>query len=366
MKKRTKDNKGITLIALIITIIIMLILISVTTYTGLSTYNSTKVDKFVDEMQLLQSKIDDLVASMTKEELANLNLASVSTQEQKNALSSAFSNGEIKSKEETAYKVFSTNNILNILNVENVKNDIMVNFETREIVSVGGVKYDGKKYYTQYKLPHGQTLTEGTEFTRDIGEFTVNLSIDGINSEIEVSNISITNGTLSYQEQNGTYWTVITNYTQKNESYRISLLKSGNYIFRVQDNNSLDNKVEKNVKITLTNKPKTNLSLVQSYDYGQGSEKWAYVTNDSKKYVWIPRFVYNNSGEIKYIKGTSNVATDDTYIDDENWTLDSNFTSQDGKSLTGIWVEVTSVNQTGLDMKNLLSDSTKTFLEEVN
>ena len=57
MKKITKDNKGITLVALIITIIIMLILTSVTVYTGINTYNSSKVNAFVTKMQLLQTKV---------------------------------------------------------------------------------------------------------------------------------------------------------------------------------------------------------------------------------------------------------------------------------------------------------------------
>ena len=115
MKNKTKDNKGITLIALIITIILMLILIAVSVSTGINTYNNSKVSKFIAEMELLQTKIDDLVATMSTEELNNLSLDSVTTQKQKDAISSAFNNGEITVNDIKKYKVFTTNNILEIL-----------------------------------------------------------------------------------------------------------------------------------------------------------------------------------------------------------------------------------------------------------
>ena len=101
MKKITKDNKGITLIALIITIIVMLILVSAATYTGFDTYENTKVNHFVAQMQLIQAKVDE----MTTEELNSLNLNEVTTESQKNAINSAFNNEEIKTNDTDEYKL---------------------------------------------------------------------------------------------------------------------------------------------------------------------------------------------------------------------------------------------------------------------
>ncbi len=158
MKEIAKYNKGITLIVLIVTVIIMLILVSVTTYTGFDTYKTIKVNRFVTQMQLLQSKIDDLVTTMSEEELDNLGLKTVTTQEQKNAINSAKEREGITTNDISAYKVFTKDNILNILDVEDVQNDIMVNFKTREIVSVAGIEYKDEMYYTQYILPDGQKV----------------------------------------------------------------------------------------------------------------------------------------------------------------------------------------------------------------
>ncbi len=129
----TKDNKGITLVILIITIIIMLILVSVTTYTGLNTYRAVQVEKFVTQMQLFQSKIDELVESMSAEELEGLDLTEP-TAEQQSVINSAFGNGEISSGDINSYKVFNPDQIQKLLDIEDAPNDIMVNFKTREIV----------------------------------------------------------------------------------------------------------------------------------------------------------------------------------------------------------------------------------------
>lgn len=53
-----KNNKGITLITLIVTVIIMLILASVATYTGLNSIEQSRVVTFVSEMQVAQSRVN--------------------------------------------------------------------------------------------------------------------------------------------------------------------------------------------------------------------------------------------------------------------------------------------------------------------
>ncbi len=373
MKNITKDNKAITLIALIMTVILMLILASVTTYTGLNTYRNSRLNKFVTEMQLLQSKVDDLVTTKTNEELNSMDLDSVTTQEQENAISSAFNNGEVTTNDTNVYKVFTKKDILNILDVEDVENDIMVNFQTREIISSTGIEYKGTTYYTQYKLPNGQTIINNESTTSREIAFELLQSIDGLNCTITINEISINNGTLSYAETNSEgnkeNWENITNYAEKDNRYTAIISKSGNYTFRIQDNTDDDNNFEKLIIITLTNKPKTSLSL-EPYNYGgEDSNTWAYAEKDSVNYVWIPRFAYKidtetSNTEIKFIKGNSNIATDNTYIDN-TWTIHDKFTTSDEIELTGIWVSVDSVNQTGLDMITLLNDSNRTILIEI-
>ncbi len=365
---KVEKNKGITLVALIITIILMLILVTVTAYTGISSYKQSKVTRFITEMQLLQAKVDELVKSDDIEELNKIG-TDITTSEQENSINNAYNNQEVTTNDITKYRFIAKEDILDILDVEDAQNDIMVNFETREIVSLNGIEYDGETYYTQYKLPNGQTvITDYTSTERDVS-FDIALNIDGINAEVTIDNIKITNGTLSYKEENDDYWNQITNYTESGEPLTINISKSGNYIFRLKDNTTDDSYDEQEVKIVLTNSPKTSIEL-QSYNYSGDSDTWAYVQNsDGTYYVWIPRFVYKTDSdteetEIKFVKGNSNISTDSTYIDDE-WTIHSKFTSDDGSELTGIWVSVESPNLTGLDMLDLLNDSSRTNIVEI-
>lgn len=368
MKNITKDNRGITLIALAITILITLILVSVTTYTGLDTYKRSKVTKFVTQMQLLQTKVDDIAATATTEELNNMSLQSVTTEEQTNAIVNAFKQGEIITADTSKYKVFTKDDALNILDVEDVQNDIMVNFETREIVSTVGIEYDETTYYTQYKLPGGQTIINNTaEINRDLS-FELDLLVDGLNTTTTITSVKATNGTLSYKETASDYWTSITNYTEQGKEYTINISKSGNYVFKLQDNADSKTYVEKSISIIVTNKPKTEIQI-EEYNYASTSENWAYAQKDSVYYVWIPRFAYKtnaetNDTEIKFIKGNSNIAADNTYIDN-TWIIHDKFTTDDNTELTGIWVSVENINQTGLDMITLLNDSTRTTLIEI-
>ena len=370
MKKLTKDNKGITLITLIITIILMSILVSVATYSGINTYKNMQVTKFVAQMQLIQAKVDDLAEANETE-----GLGEDITEAQKNVLDLAYKNDEVKDYNDdykSKYRYFSTENLKTQLDIDDVEDEVLINFETREVVSLNGVEYKETKYYTQYKLPNGQSIINSNATTSRELAFALETSIDGLNCSLTINHISITNGTLSFAETdsegNKSNWQMVTNYTEKDNEYTANISKSGNYTFRLQDNTSKDYYLEKTIVITLTNRPKTNL-ILGFYDYGVDSSLWAYTQKDSINYVWIPRFAYKidettNTTNIKFIKGNSNIATDNTYINDE-WTLPGKFTAEDGTELTGIWISVNSANQSGLDMITLLNDDYE-ILTEIN
>ena len=365
----TKDNKGITLIALILTIIITLILATITTYTGIDTYKESVVYEFVSEMQLLQAKVDDLVQNKTKEEI--LKLGTVATYN--DIVHNAIVNEEIITLNIDEARYFTQNDLLQVFDIDNAYSDVIINFKTREIISMKGVEYEGNKYYTQYKLPNGQTLINVTDEPSDrrLLQFnteynSLNLSIDGLNAIVTISNIQITNGTLKYKEKGSEHWINITNYTEKGNEYKVNISKSGTYEFRLQDNinseNYIETEKESEIVIKTTNKPKTNMNL--KYNYGAGSSEWAYAQKEGVNYVWIPRFVYDTNKNIKFIKGNSNITTDEIYITNDTWTVPEKFKStQDGTELTGIWIKTESAQQTGLNLLMLINDDTDILTE---
>lgn len=369
MKKLTKENKGITLVILIITIVIMLILTSVTIYTGLNSYKSMKVTEFITQMQLIQGKVDELKESKTMDELTLMG-ETVPTNKQI-IINDAKSRGEITSSSSNSYRYFSAENIKQELDlVDGIDGEIMINFTTREVVSTTGVKYEDEIYYTQYLLPNGQKLFNNTnKANRDLS-FDLNVAIEGLNATITINNIKIANGTLNYREQGNSYWQTITNYTEKGKEERALVSKSATYEFKLIDNVTREESAVVTEKIILTNRPKTT-AQINSYNYSSISENWAYATDTGgKNYVWIPRFAYKNDEEtntieIKFVKGNSNILTDNSIIDEESWTVSDKFNLEDGTKITGIWVSVETLNQTGLDMITILNDSTRATLTEI-
>lgn len=373
MKNITKDNKGITLVALIITIILLLILTSVTLYTGIDTYRFSKVNAFVAEMQLIQSKVDDMKNGNNIDELLQIGTEVTSN----NSLNYAFANNEISSNNSSEYRYFTKEMIFNEFNIENATSDVMINFTTREVVSVNGIEYEGNKYYTQYKLPNGQILINESQNqnSRDLLDFnsvidgkinnSLVIEMNGLNATIRIGDIQIINGTLEYKEKDSEYWTSITNYTEKEKEYKVNISKSGIYRFRLKDNVNNESYIETgDVAIKTANKPKTNIQI-EEYNYGSTSSKdWAYAQKDGVNYVWIPRFAHDVNNNIKFVKGNSNIATDNTYIDEEKWTIPEKFTSiHDGTEFTGLWVRVNSAEQTGLVMILLLNNAEEFLIE---
>lgn len=333
---KSKENEGITLITVVIAVILMLILVGIGTNTGIEMYKQAKIEKFINQMQLIQSRVDEVSNANEIEGLGN----QVSS-ENKSILLLAYNNEEISNNTEeylNNFKYFSEDNLKNQLDLENIDTPVLLNFSTREVVSTKGVEYKGRTYYTQYKLPQSQTLVTTDDTVNDNINFTVSKEMDGLNCTIRLTSLS-PNCKLIYgegvEESEVTEWKTISNYTKAKESYLVNITKSGTYIFKMLDNSNESDTSTKTISVVTTNSPKTEVDVGHHYDYANNINHWSIV--DEK--VWIPRFAYNknDSTQIKFIKGNSNIATDNTYIDLQDWIIPSIF-SRDYSETTGRWI----------------------------
>ena len=59
-KKIQFDNKGVTLISLVVTIVVLIILTSIATYSGVNVIRQSKLDKFTAEMKIMQTEVNNL------------------------------------------------------------------------------------------------------------------------------------------------------------------------------------------------------------------------------------------------------------------------------------------------------------------
>ena len=165
-----KSEKGITLVVLMITLIIMVMLLGVGVAYGTGTYSEVKLQSFSYELQQIQGRVDTFHEKMSMENqpsYVSLNgeilgenigysdkaLETLKTSKGINYLSSDLQSNQalydslyFKQKEGSQthaysyYRYFSANALTKFLDIKNAKHDMIINFKTREVISVNRTK----------------------------------------------------------------------------------------------------------------------------------------------------------------------------------------------------------------------------------
>lgn len=146
-----KNQKGITLITLVITIVVMIIIAGVATYSGIESIKSTQTTIFVQELEMIQAKVNvihEKRKSSDEEKLYYDNLGQDITAISEETLLQVL--GE-STKE--GFRYFSKENLTSI-ELDDIKQDVIINFDTCEVISITGIEIDGVKYYKLKDLPN--------------------------------------------------------------------------------------------------------------------------------------------------------------------------------------------------------------------
>ena len=113
MKNSCKKENGITLMSLVITIVILIILASIATYSGIEVIKSSKLTKFTTEMRIMQTQVNELYQKMqdgdtTIKELGKI-ISEIGNQTQVNNVFNAV--GITTKDEREQYKYFDKDTI---------------------------------------------------------------------------------------------------------------------------------------------------------------------------------------------------------------------------------------------------------------
>lgn len=140
-----EKNKGITLITLIMTVIILLIIAGLSINYGINTYKSSKVMKFETYMKILQKKVDIMI----EEGIDYTTVGTALTNGQKDRLQAIMPTIDIS---EPQLRYFSSDNIEEVFDVPEVYDEIVINFANRDVISLNGVEKNGVMHYVEYTL----------------------------------------------------------------------------------------------------------------------------------------------------------------------------------------------------------------------
>lgn len=184
-----KSDKGITLITLVITIVVLLILSGVATYQGTRTLEFSRALKFATELQIIQQEVNKIYEE-NKENLSNINLGtSVDTTNQNIVKAHKAASTTNINK----FRYFNAESILSAFGIEDIKQEIIVCFETREVISVTGINYNRETYYTQNELPMNTFNVENTTTTTSEITYDIDKKNYGLYTKLEIENINTKN-----------------------------------------------------------------------------------------------------------------------------------------------------------------------------
>ena len=192
MKNSCKKENGITLMSLVITIVILIILASIATYSGIEVIKSSKLTKFTTEMRIMQTQVNELYQKMqdgdtTIKELGKI-ISEIGNQTQVNNVFNAV--GITTKDEREQYKYFDKDTIKR-LNIEGVSGTFFVNIDKRSVISYEGFQYEDKYYYTLEQLPNGLYNVEHEKNTNEPPTFDTNVEkVSEGKWRITVSNIN--------------------------------------------------------------------------------------------------------------------------------------------------------------------------------
>lgn len=338
-----KNESGVTLIALVVTIIVMSIIGFVATSNSLELYKINKVETFAAKMQMIQERVNILREEYNMWEPPSESIIKTTANyyggskddgglDFSPASSSAYSTefmqilshlssqanekkiGSWQSGDENLanYYYFGPNDLENKLGVKNM-NDmyVIVNFNTGNVVSREGVAHPNDEtliIYRQYDYLIGKQLTEEN---KDIGAIEAFASVEknyGLSKSVKVTTISKKDGEIEknptlpdiykvyYKLSDEEDWKDAANlkdYAVSGKTATFTIDVSGKYEFKVQDidKNEYRMVTTNYLDITLCNPPNLiegmtpiyweNGSLKETTDIY--SAKWYDYSADSRK-----------------------------------------------------------------------------------
>lgn len=234
-----KKEKGITLIALVLTVMILSILVGIATYTGIDTIKSSKFTRFETELKMMQTKVNEWYEEYKNGDNTYLTLgqeisANSDVEDQSNRVFTSNASG-ITDKE--GYRYFSIET-LKTLGIEGIEKPYFINIEKRMVVRYEGFSYEGKMYYSLNDIEDG---LYNVEYSGNEGKPTFDVSYEKQEDGkylVKITNIkyqgNINKWYVKYQKEGDKTW-----ITTEDTEFIVN--STGTYNVIVENGNVKDN-----------------------------------------------------------------------------------------------------------------------------
>lgn len=260
------EEKGVTLIALVTTIVILFILSSIGATAGMSTINWASFSQFKDELKILQTKVNELNQNN------EIDIGQELNEEQKKLLNNSTISSiiynkktdEEKIKIQNGFRYCNKDYIRKEFNLESVKRDYLINVEYRYVICYKGFEYDKNIYYMINQIDNSIYNVDYNDKNPKEGnfDFDVNYTKENDRWKIEISNIIytgyISNWNVEYRLDGESRW-------KKANGLKFYVTKAGNYYVQVShDDINLGSKLVSIIDETNNaNENVTNINIIE-------------------------------------------------------------------------------------------------------
>lgn len=206
-----KNQKGITLITLVVMIVIMLMLAGIVTTAGLDSVRNAKKNSFITELEIIQAKVDMIYQKrkQSEEDVTYYDAigqdVSVVDQTKLETILNGIS--------QEGYRYFSVED-LKKLDLDNISQEVIINYDTRDVISVNGIKIDETKYYRLSDIPgHEGNKVEYVNKNDKAPTFDVEINKLSSSWQFVIKNITypsnVSAGTISYKLHSKQEWILV-------------------------------------------------------------------------------------------------------------------------------------------------------------
>lgn len=249
IEQKLSNDKGITLVALIITILVMFVIVGVSVNIGTESLDNTRLQGFYTKLEIVQKRIDDIAITNESYVDDSGNILYLKEQgtafedleatKQANLEEIIANEGAELSLNVASFRYFTVEQLESILNLSEIEYNVFVDFETRTVIAEDGLTINGESYHILksniYFVEQNTAKNEGT-----ITSLSYNITAYGTNNYKIIVTPSNTvgdlgvGGTLKYKKSTTKYWE-----TASNSEIIISELTQYNILYEDKNKNTI-------------------------------------------------------------------------------------------------------------------------------
>lgn len=304
---KRKSEKGVTLVALVTTIILLLILSTIGVTSGKSTIEFSNFNKLKNQLTVLQTKVNELnqqnktdigqeIGDNQKLILNNEIVSNIiykdKTEKEKNTI-------------EAGFRLLNGNQIKDQLGLDGYKGNYLINVEYRYVVLCEGLEYNGITYYMIDQMDDGLYNVEYHNKNSDSGSFEVNIIAEGDKCKVEITDINydgyVSDWQVKYKLSTNSQWNT-------SDDLNFYVRQQGVYDIKVVHGDEIELET-KTLTIVFSNvlTDTVNSDYVKVGDYVQYTPD--EVTNTDKSYTDLISNLKTYSGNIDSTKNTTSTLT---------------------------------------------------------